>query len=190
MDYQNTKIYKIWSPIGNKIYIGSTTKQYLSQRMTAHKNGYNRWKAKNGGKITSYELFEEYGFENCNIELIESHPCNSKDEKNKREGHYIRTLDCVNKIILGKTRKEYGIEYRLEHKTELNEKSKIYHEKNKTKILERKKIYREKEAISEKNKMKFECSCGSSCRIAEKSKHNKSKKHLKYINENPDVIAS
>ena len=31
--YNNGKIYKIESNLGNKIYIGSTTKDYLSQRM-------------------------------------------------------------------------------------------------------------------------------------------------------------
>lgn len=32
VNYGKTKIYKIWSPKGDNIYIGSTTKEYLSQR--------------------------------------------------------------------------------------------------------------------------------------------------------------
>ena len=47
INYKNGKIYKI-EPIcehdEGEIYIGSTTKQYLSQRMTAHRNGYKRFK--------------------------------------------------------------------------------------------------------------------------------------------------
>ena len=106
-DYQKTKIYKIESHLGDKIYIGSTAKEYLSQRFQQHKNAYKRWKNGIVGKYTSFELFDEYGIENCQIVLIEAYPCNSKDEKNAKEGHYIKTLNCVNKVVVGRTRKEY-----------------------------------------------------------------------------------
>ena len=106
-NYQNTKIYKIESHLGDKIYVGSTAKEYLSQRFQQHKNDYKRWKNGKGNKITSFVLFDEYGVENCSIVLIEACLCNSKDEKNAKEGHYIKTLDCVNKVVVGRTRKEY-----------------------------------------------------------------------------------
>ena len=106
-DYQKTKIYKIESHLGDKIYAGSTAKEYLSQRFQLHKVQYKRWKNGVGVKYTSFELFDEYGLENCNIVLIEAYPCNSKDEKNAKEGHYIKTLECVNKIVVGRTVKEY-----------------------------------------------------------------------------------
>ena len=105
-DYQKTKIYKIESHLGDKIYVGSTAKEYLSQRFQQHKNAYKRWKNGTVGKLTSFELFDLYGIENCQIVLIEAYPCNSKDEKNAKEGHYIKTLECVNKVILGRTREE------------------------------------------------------------------------------------
>jgi len=105
-DYQKTKIYKIESHLGDKIYIGSTAKEYLSQRFQQHKNAYKRWKNGIVGKYTSFELFDEYGIENCQIVLIEAYPCNSKDEKNAKEGHYIKTLNCVNKVVVGRTREE------------------------------------------------------------------------------------
>ena len=106
-DYQKTKIYKIESHLGDKIYIGSTAKEYLSQRFQQHKVQYKRWKNGKVGKYTSFELFDEYGIENCQIVLIEAYPCNSKDEKNAKEGHYIKTLNCVNKVVVGRTQKEY-----------------------------------------------------------------------------------
>ena len=105
-DYQKTKIYKIESHLGNKIYVGSTAKEYLSQRFQQHKVQYKRWKNGKVGKYTSFELFDEYGIENCQIVLIEAYPCNSKDEKNAKEGHYIKTLNCVNKVVVGRTREE------------------------------------------------------------------------------------
>ena len=105
-DYQKTKIYKIESHLGDKIYVGSTAKEYLSQRFQQHKVQYKRWKNGKVGKYTSFELFDEYGIENCQIVLIEAYPCNSKDEKNAKEGHYIKTLNCVNKVVVGRTREE------------------------------------------------------------------------------------
>ena len=65
MDYQKTKIYKIISDVGDKIYIGSTTKDTLAKRMAEHRSCYKRWKAGLCGKTMSYELFDEYGIENC-----------------------------------------------------------------------------------------------------------------------------
>ena len=89
-DYSKTKIYKIESHLGDKIYVGSTAKEYLSQRFQQHKNAYKRWKDGKTNKVMSYDLFEEYGVENCVITLIESYSCNSKDEKNARERYFIK----------------------------------------------------------------------------------------------------
>jgi hypothetical protein len=55
--------------------------------------------------ITSKILFEKY--DDVRIELIEEFPCENKMELNKREGHYIRTLECVNKLVAGRTKKEW-----------------------------------------------------------------------------------
>jgi hypothetical protein len=59
-DYSKGKIYKIQSHLGDKIYIGSTTKQYLSQRMVQHKGDYKCWKNGKLNKTFSFELFDEY----------------------------------------------------------------------------------------------------------------------------------
>ena len=54
-DYSKGKIYKI-EPIcehdEGEVYIGSTTKDYLSQRMVFHREGFNYWKTGNGELIT------------------------------------------------------------------------------------------------------------------------------------------
>ena len=149
-DYQKTKIYKIESHLGDKIYVGSTAKEYLSQRFQYHRSGYKLWKSGKSDKVMSYDLFDEYGLENCQIVLIEAYPCNTKDEKNARESHFIRTLTCVNKVIPNRTRKE-----RYEdNKDKITEQAKSYREANKEKIVERAKKYREtnKEKISEQKK--------------------------------------
>ena len=171
-DYSKTKIYKIESHLGDKIYIGSTAKQYLSQRFQQHKQDYTKWKKGKSGKVMSYALFDEYGPENCQIILIEEYPCSSKDAKNAKESHYIRTLDCVNKNIPGRTSKQYyedhkedikkyredhkeeSKKYREDHKEDLLKNAKEYYEKNKDNIQIKTKQYRDdnKETILEKKK--------------------------------------
>ena len=47
------------------------------------------------GYISSFKCFE--GENIYNIILLENFPCNNKNELLKREGYYIKNLDCVNK---------------------------------------------------------------------------------------------
>jgi hypothetical protein len=102
-NYQEGKIYKIYSHINpDKCYVGSTCVK-LCERIRGHRYDFN---SKKKGLITSFLLFEEFGVENCVIELIENYPCKSKEELNAREGYWIKTLNCVNKVIMGITKKE------------------------------------------------------------------------------------
>jgi hypothetical protein len=110
VNYQRTKIYKI-EPIvpheEGEIYIGSTTKQYLSQRWGNHTVDFRA----NKHRTTACVLFEKYGVENCKIELLEYYPCNSRDEQQKKEGEYIRQMPCVNRCVAGRTKTEYCAMY-------------------------------------------------------------------------------
>ena len=133
-DYTKTKIYKIESHLGNKIYVGSTAKFYLSQRLQQHKNDYKGWKNGKRGKITSFELFDEYGPENCQIVLIEEYSCSSKDAKNAREGHYIKELDCVNKLIMGRSIEESQKAYYQSEKGKVRTKKYLESDKGKEAI--------------------------------------------------------
>lgn len=96
-NYQNTKVYKITCP-GPEIYIGSTTKIYLSQRYQQHRTDYRNFLKNSGKNDQLFELFKKYGPENCNIELIEACPCTNIDSERKNKNKYIRELDCINKI--------------------------------------------------------------------------------------------
>ena len=197
VNYANSKVYKIWSTQGDKIYVGSTNKQYLSQRMDKHRSDYKRWKDGKCRSITSFKLFDEYGLENCFIELIEAKECNSKDELLQLEGKYIRELECVNRFITGRTTKEWREDnketikqWRTDHKEYLDEYYKNYYENNKEavkqhyqdnkeQILENKKKYREDN--QDKLKEIRNCECGSKYRISNKSYHLKTVKHCKFI---------
>jgi predicted GIY-YIG superfamily endonuclease len=110
VNYNNGKMYKI-EPISGRedgdVYVGTTTCKYLSQRMTQHRSGYKSWKNGKSSNFTSFILFDKYGVENCKIQLLELVNVKTKDELIAREGFYIRTLNCVNKVIPDRTKEEY-----------------------------------------------------------------------------------
>ena len=61
-------------------YIGSTIEK-LSSRMNTHKAKYKKFKKRNeGSDTTAYKIFDDFGVENCKIELIELFPCSCKEE--------------------------------------------------------------------------------------------------------------
>jgi hypothetical protein len=152
-NYQNGKIYKIEALNGEEgdVYIGSTCKQYLSQRMDSHRSHFKCWKEGKSNNVTSYGLFDKYGVDNCIIVLIENFSCNSKDELYSREAFYIKSIKCINKNIPLRTNKEYN----QDNKELISENSKIYRKENKEKLSERKKTYygENKGLISENSKI-------------------------------------
>jgi len=169
VNYNNGKIYKIESHLGDKVYIGSTTKEYLSQRMTAHRTDYEQWLNGKNLRITSFDIFQEYGLENCQITLLESFPCKCRDELHARESFFIRSMDCVNRITLGRTQKEYYEDNKTEilkrtkenyqaNKEHIQTYKKQYAIENKDKIKEYKRQHYEanKEKLSEQAKLKYE----------------------------------
>ena len=105
--YQNGKIYKITDNGNNKTYYGSTMKRYLCHRLSGHKYDYKKYLEGGPKESTSFNIFDEYGVDNCRIELVELYPCNSRDELESREGEFIRNNDCVNRIITKRTKKQY-----------------------------------------------------------------------------------
>ena len=162
-DYQLAKIYKI-EPLNpdheSDIYIGSTCKPRLSQRLTKHIYDYNYWKNGKYNKVSSFKLFDKYGIENLNIYLIEEFPCETKDQLRKKEGYYIKTIPCVNKYLPGRTVKE---------------SKKQYYEHN-------------RETILEYSQTKFNCICGGCYVRCHKSHHEKTKKHINYMIKHDDII--
>ena len=131
-DYTKGKIYKIEPKIDHDegdIYIGSTTKLRLSQRMTAHRGDYSKWLQGKKHKLTSFNIFEKYGVENCEIILLESVEANNLDELLAREKFYIKTLKCVNRctpLMTADDRKEYEKSYHENNKETIKIKRNEY----------------------------------------------------------------
>ena len=145
--YENGKIYKITDVGYNKCYIGSTCES-LSKRMERHRKNYREHtKGQTRKKTTAVDIFNEFGIENCKIELIEKYPCNSKEELHKREGGHIKATDCVNKMVAGRTKQE--------RKEDNPEKAREQYERDKASA--RAYYYKNKDRILEKHLEKIEC---------------------------------
>jgi hypothetical protein len=99
------KIYKIYSPNTNKIYIGST-KKTLNKRLSVHKYNYNQYLKSKFHYISSFKLIK---FNDCKIELLEEFIYNNKKEILEKERLYIENniINCVNLIIPTRTIKEW-----------------------------------------------------------------------------------
>lgn len=158
VNYSNAKIYKLWSPQTDIVYIGSTV-DLLCKRFANHKCTK---------KCMSRILFEKYT--DVRIELIEEYPCDNREQLNKREGEIIRaTQYCINRNVAGRTIQEYY----QQNKEYYSEYNKEYREKNKESIREW-----DREYHKEYNSQKVECECGcvvSKCNLL---RHKKSAKHL------------
>lgn len=94
----NGKIYKIITPKSDKIYIGSTRQQYLSRRLNQHHYQYRTWLKSKVNFVAVFNLFEEFGINNCIIELIEKFKCNTPQELFEREQYWINKNKklCIN----------------------------------------------------------------------------------------------
>jgi hypothetical protein len=185
-DYSKGKVYKIEPIVEHEegdIYIGSTTKDYLSQRMTAHRRAYNTWA--NGGKeiknIRSYTLFDKYGIENCRIFILEEVRAKSLSELIAREGYYIKTLKCVNKNVPTRTRKEWVNDSR----ERINTSNRAIYQRTKDKVNQQRRLFYEdnKDTVN----VQCNCICGSVFTQRMKKRHEKTIKHTAFIQQNNNI---
>jgi len=166
-DYNNSKVYKIYC-LNNPdlVYVGSTT-QKLSQRLADH---IKHCKYHAQGKPQYCSSYEVINKGNYRIELIEEYSCENKEQLLKREGHYIRKFNCVNKLVAGRTQKQYyednkeqilkyNKQYVADHKEHVQEYKKQHYTDNKEVVLQKcKKYYEENtEAVKARvNKYRIE----------------------------------
>ena len=104
------------------VYYGSTT-QPLCKRISEHRSRYKRYKNGKEYYKSVFIIFDEFGLENCKIELVELFPCENKNQLHQKEGEYIKNNECVNKNIAGRTLKEYyedHKEQKLKYQKEYN----------------------------------------------------------------------
>ena len=73
--------------------------------MDKHRSDYKKYLNGSVKFLSIFNLFDEFGVENCKIEWVEDYPCSSKRELHKREGEHQKNCDCVNKLIAGRSKR-------------------------------------------------------------------------------------
>ena len=119
-------------------------------RMGGHRAACNRYiKGSSKYRLDVFLLFDEFGVENCKIELVEHFPCNNKSELERQEGHHIQNNDCENKRIAGRSYKEYYtqnidkiLKYRQDHKVEKQNYNKQYRDQHSDELKDYQQSYR------------------------------------------------
>ena len=143
------------------IYIGSTCEPTSARRLQCHRTNYRRYvKNLQPHNTRSSEILKNGDY---NIVLIELYPCNSKDELQARERYYIESMDCVNKVIPGRTDKEYYLHHREK------EIKRAFEHRN-------------------SNRQIITCFCGSQFYKYIKSYHVRCMKHKQYVHNLKQIL--
>ena len=172
IDYSKTIIYKICCNDVNitDVYVGHTTD--LIRRRRAHKFSSSNESNREYNYYKYKFIRENGGWDNWCIVPVEEYPCENVNQARIRERYWIEELKAeLNKQVPSRAYKEY----REDNKEKIKEKDKRYRENN-------------KEMIKEKQGEKFNCECGCICRISDKARHLKTKKHQNYITSSATII--
>ena len=199
INYSKSIIYKLCckNPEIKDIYIGSTTD--FRKRKYSHKTAcLNTNNKKFNRKV--YNFIRDNGnWENWDMVMIEEYKdCENKLQLEKKERYYIEQLNStLNCNIPTRTVKEYETlhrekinercrKYVLENEEKINKWRKEYYQKNKENIQKKDRIRSKQYRIDNKEKLrtKMSCDCGSIFNKRALKEHLKTKKHIKYLENN------
>lgn len=144
-NYQEGKIYKVWSPNTDMIYVGSTCSP-LCKRMYQHRSSKN---------TTNSKKIIECG--DAMITLIQTFPCSTVEEleaqeqvqmmKHLHEGEIVVNKQLISGITPGLPAEEWQRQYREIHKNKIKDYMKEYgkarYEANKETMSATNKVYRD-----------------------------------------------
>lgn len=188
VNYQEGKIYRLVCNSTGLTYFGSTGQKYLSQRLKGHISTYKAYLKDNSRDcLTSFKIIENGNYE---IILVETYPCNSKDELLKRERYHIENNECVNKIIPTRTKAQY----RADNIDTIKIKDREYKQKNKEIIAIKKKEYSQRKREEQKEKdtqyqIEHIDEISEQRKIyTEKKKEKLKERHKKYYEKNKDKL--
>jgi hypothetical protein len=193
INYQNTLIYKLVCKDLNilDLYVGHTTD--YKRRKSEHKRRCNG----NYDKISNMKVYviirENGGWDNWEMIEIEKYPCNDSNEAIARERHWYEILNSsLNTQYPNRSAKEYCKQWEEKNKEKRKQQHIAYWELHKDKLsiiknIRKKNRYSTDEAFRlkclEKLKETYTCQCGVTQLKNGKSRHEKSKQHLKYLEE-------
>jgi len=159
-------IYKIVCRKTGQIYVGSTQKT-IEERLKKHESARKCYERGITNNITSFKVLEANDYY---IELLEV--CEDA-ERYIRERFYIQTMNCVNRITVGRTHKEYRDthteqmrQYRHDHKDIIREHRKQY--------------YQTHDIIDTRIGVNITCECGSVVSKKHIARHHQTKKHIEW----------
>ena len=125
--YLNGKIYLVKCKYNKDLIYAGSTKKTLEERMAVHRAATD----------TSLSDIVCGDWDNWYIELYENYPCYNKYQLERREGEVTKQIATINKVVAGRTRKEY----RQDNSEKLAELSKEYYDENRDRLLEQCKEY-------------------------------------------------
>jgi hypothetical protein len=192
-DYSKTVIYKIYCKDAsiNNVYVGHTTN--FNSRQSVHQSKSNTDK---GYGFKLYSIIKgNGGWDNYYMDIIEEYPCDDKIQAKQREQYWYQQLNANMNELLPYISAEDSKKKRINYQKKYFENNRDYYiNYNKNyyaKFPEKKKeialkYYNDnKEKICQKNKeRRFDCVCGINIRHVDRSKHNKTKTHLKFLSTN------
>jgi len=110
--------------------------------MAKHRQDFQNYQKGKADYVTSYELLK---LGDCKPRLLETYPCNGKDELEAREGYWLQKLRdeglvCVNKMTPGAIlacggRKGYSRVYAQNNKEKIKADRAKHYQENKEEIL-------------------------------------------------------
>ena len=198
-DYQQGKIYKIVSDNCDLVYIGSTAKYDLEERLKGHECSF-----KYGHYVSSCELIKQPHYD---IIELQAYPCNSKAELTAQERFWMLKyrddgINVINKNtpsgIVANNKADWQMKYREDNKEKIAAKAKQNYQDNKEKLTDYKKQYwqdnkeklsvhkkeyyqENKEKIKKRDATKVTCECGREFSRSSLPKHKKTKRHIKLM---------
>jgi hypothetical protein len=161
----------------------------LSKRFNKHKHH----------KTGAYMYFSVVGWEKAKIVLVETYPCNSRDELRAREEYWRVELGATLNKNAAYASEERRVQVYLKYKEDNKEKLRLYREENKEVQNEKKRIYRkenpekikeERRRYQEENKEVINEQKRNRRKVSEDFRSKESEYNRKYKEENKERIAA
>jgi len=177
-DYSKTVIYKIRCNDESVLdfYVGHTTNFRI--RKNGHKSSVE------SGKQKVYETIRANGgWKNWTMIEVEVYPCNSSTEARIREEHWRETLQSKLNVKRAYCSDENYNQHYEQHKEEKLAYQKHYQQEHADEIKTYQKQYQIENAdkIKAQQSQPINCKCGSTFRISDKTRHERTTKHQEWL---------
>ena len=183
------KIYSDQEP--TLVYVGSTSKRLLCQRMGQHREDMKRGKG-----CASVQILSKYPDAKIELLLVPI-ICNDLAERNKFERLLTESEGGCNYRVQGRTKKEYNDEwnannkeyyrkYRDDNREHYKAQKDVYYKENKTYFKDIHKKYYDENAdkIRAQKREYITCECGVDVQRGHMPRHRKTTKHIKHFEPN------